>query len=435
MKTPKRTPRTAATTKQPRWLRELVGFGSATALDQGARLASNLVIAGLLGPTAWGIWFLLSLVLQYGSMVHLGALNGMNREIPSALGRADADAADQVRATTLGVVFASYVVGAALLGAVLVPLGVVPGGALAWLMIALLASQQLATFAFMNLRARTEFMAAARLQFVSAFAYPLATIPLSQAWGLEGFLAGQIAWFLLLAALAALRSPGLFRPRFSWAAARPLIAIGFPIMLIGVIHTVFATVDRWVIQANLGPTSLGHYAIAIMALGAIGLLPRVVSQQVYPRMAMAWARDRHWRTLEPLMARQRWMALAISAPAALFVALVAPWAIRAFLPAYEPGIPALVVSMLIPLVKVPGAGYGNAFNVVGLQHWYLTSLAIATVANVGASVALVGPYGLAGVATGTVIGYAVFAVVMMLAGVRARRTAPRGPGHHDVAQR
>lgn len=415
-----------AISAKPRWLRELAGFGSSTALEQGSRLVSNLVVAGLLGPTAWGVWYLLSLVLQYGGMVHLGALNGMNREIPSALGRGDADGADRIRAATLGFVLASYVVGAVVLGAVLVPFGIVPGGDVAWLLVALLASQQLAGFALMNLRARTEFLAVARIQFVSAVAYPVATIPTSQAWGLEGFLAGQIAWYLLLAALAARRSPGSFRPRFSWAAARPLIRIGFPIMLIGVTHTVFATVDRWVIQANLGPTALGQYAIAVMALGAIELLPRVVSQQVYPRMAMAWSQDRHWRSLEPLMARQRWMALAISAPAALVVAFVGPWAIRAFLPAYEPGIPALLISMLIPLVKVPGAGYGNAFNVVGLQHWYLASLAIATVANLAASVALVGPYGLAGVAIGTTIGYAVFAIAMMLAGMRARHsTRPR----------
>ncbi len=409
-----------------RWVRELAGFGSTTAIDQAARLASNLVVAATLGPVAMGVWYLLNLVLQYGGMVHLGALNGMNREIPGALARNDPEEAQRVRGVALGFVLVSYLVALAVLAGVLVPLDVVPAGPLAWLMAGLLAAQQLYGFAFTHLKAQTKFLAAARLQLISAVTFPLATIPLAVTWGLEGYVAGQIASYATLSVIAGIRAPKLFRPRFDLPQAVRLIRIGFPIMVVGISYAVFATVDRWVIQAHLGAESLGHYSLAIMALGAVSLLPRVVAQQVYPRMAMAWSRDPTWSSLQPLMVRQQWTALAVSVPAVLLVMAVAPWGIRTFLPDYEPGIPALLISMTIPVVRVAGLGYGNAFNVVGLQHWYLIAIGTAAIANLITSLLLVGSLGLSGVAIGTVAGFGVFAGVMILAGALVRRSSGSG---------
>lgn len=403
------------------WFRELLGFGSSTALDQGVRLASNLVVAALIGPVAWGTWYVLNLVLRYGSMVHLGALNGMNREIPAALGRGDEQSARRIGEVALGVVLASYAVALVAVVGVLAPLGVVEPGRRAWLVAGLLAGQQLYGYAFMYLKARTQFGAASRLQVVGALTFPLATIPGAILAGLEGFLAGQILSFAVLCAVAAWRTPGLYRPRFEPPTSVRLIRIGFPIMLVGITHALFATVDRWVILYALDVEALGQYALAIMALSAVSLLPQVVAQQVYPRMAAAWGREPRWSSLEPLIVRQRWTALAVAAPAVAVVVLLAPWAIATFLPAYERGIPAVLVSMAVPLVVVLGQGYGNAFNVIGLQHWYLVAIVLGSAANLGTSLALVERFGLAGVAAGTVAGFIVFAIAIVAAGERARR--------------
>ncbi|MDF1522512.1 MAG: oligosaccharide flippase family protein, partial [Trueperaceae bacterium] len=383
-----------------------------------------------LGPVAMGVWYLLNLVLQYGAMVHLGALNGMNREIPGALARNDPEEAQRVRGVALGFVLVSYVVAMAVLGGVLVPFGVVPTGLLAWLMAGLLAAQQLYSFALMDLKVQTKFLAVARLQLISALTFPLATIPLAFTWGLGGFVAGQIIVLALSSAIAAVQAPGLFRPRFHLPQSIHLIRIGFPIMLVGITHAVFATVDRWVIQAQLGAEALGHYSLAIMALGAVNLLPHVVAQQVYPRMVMAWSRKPNWSSLEPLMARQRWTALAVSVPAVLVVFAVAPWGIRTFLPAYVPGIPALLITMAIPIINVAGLGFGHAFNVIGLQHWTLAAIATAAIANLSVSLLLVKSLGLSGVAIGTNAGFLVFASVMILAGALVRRSQAR---HDDGA--
>jgi O-antigen/teichoic acid export membrane protein len=360
-------------------------------------------------------------VLQYGAMLHLGALNGMNREVPAALGRGDPADAEALRRSTIGFMLLSYAVALAVVLGVLVPLGLLRPTATVGLTAALLAAQQGFAFAMMHLKARTDFGGAARLQVASALLFAPATVLGAWLAGLEGFLAGQVVVYALLCSIAALGTKRLYAPRFDGAGARRLIRIGFPIMLVGLAHALFATVDRWVIQGALGPVALGHYALAIMALGAVGLLPQVVAQQVYPRMSMAWARERSWSALEPLIARQRWTSLAIVLPIIGVLAVAAPWGIRTFLPAYAPAIPALLVSLAIPLVSVVGQGFGNAFNVVGLQRWYLAAIALATAVNMAVSLALVGELGLVGVALGTLAGFTALAAALLAAGRRARQ--------------
>src|SRR5690554_5931568 len=89
------------------FLRESILFSGSNGLEQGSRLLSNLAVAGILGPAAWGAWYILNLVLRYGSLFHLGAVNGLNREVPAALGRGSEQEAANIQESALGIVLAS----------------------------------------------------------------------------------------------------------------------------------------------------------------------------------------------------------------------------------------------------------------------------------------------------------------------------------------
>ena len=272
-----------------------------------------------------------------------------------------------------------------------------------------------------TLKARMDFFGASRLQMASAATFPVAVIGGAVLGGLEGFLAGQAAWYAGICMIAAVRTHRLLRPAWSAVVVRRLVRVGFPIMLVGLAHTAFATIDRWVIQASLGSEPLGHYAIAVMAVAAVGLLPQVVGNQVFPRMAEAWAHTPRWSTLEPLMARQRQISFAVAAPSVLVVAALAPPLIRSFMPSFEPGTSALLVLLAVPLVRPFGQGFANAFNAVGSQRTYLAAILGAAVVNAVTSLALVSEYGLVGVAVGTVLGYVSLAGTLLVAGEVARR--------------
>ncbi len=410
-------------------LREFVGFGSSTVLMQASRVVSDLVVAAMLGPETWGAWYLLNLIIVYGALGQLGALNGMNREVPAALGRDRPDEASDLRRVTLGVMLATTAaVSASLLVASLfLPSPAAPRELL--VVLVLLAAHQGHNYAVTSLKATTRFMAVARLQLVMVVAYPLFGVGGALLGGLAGFIAGQVLAYALVSAFASRSREVILRPRFDLVRARALIKIGFPIMLVGVVHVFYTTVDRWIVVAFLGTESLGHYSLAIMTLSAVGLLPRVIGQQFYPRMAFAWSANRDPDELRAIAARVRTMAFAVVIPAVLAVMIAVPPLVRALLPAYEPGIAPLLVTMIVPLVSVVGQGFGGVLHMLDRQNWLLGAITVALIVNGIVGALLVGPLGLVGVAVGTLVAHALYAALRVWLGHKALRslTSPQGP--------
>lgn len=403
------------------FLRESALFSGSTGLEQGSRLLSNLAVAGILGPTIWGAWYLLNLVLRYGSLVHLGSTNGMNRELPAALGRGSELEATRVQRSSLGFVVASMTVAGVviLLGNSLLPQPFQLRHLLPTVL--LLAFHQLHGFGITALRARTRFVAISKVQAVSALLFPALCIPGALLGGLTGFLMGQVATYLVLTAMIGLSQPGLFRMEFDWPESLRLIRIGFPIMMVGVTHTFFSTIDRWIVVASMGNTALGHYSMAILALNTVQLVPRVFAQQIYPRMAFDWAKHQDPGQLLMHGRRQARLAFGAAAFIALPAAIIAPWAIRTFLPDYTPGIGALLVSLVVPAVTVIGQGFGNILNIINRQRIYLTVIVVGTAVSGGVSLLLVEPLGLLGVALGTLAGYLAIGIGLVLFGPPALR--------------
>jgi O-antigen/teichoic acid export membrane protein len=402
-------------------LREFLGFGSSSVVMQGSRVVSGLVVAGMLGPATWGWWYLLNLIVAYGALTQLGALNGMNREVPAALGRGQAGAAADLRRTALGVVFAGTGTASLVLVAVaaLMP-GVIALAELGSMLVLLLAHQGF-HYAATSLKATTRFATVARLQFGMALIYPLFAVTGAWAYGLPGFIAGQVATYLVLSLLAGLSREVSYRPRLQFARARSLVGIGFPIMLVGLVHTLFSTVDRWVVAVFLGAVPLGHYSLAIMALGAVGLLPQVIAQQFYPRVAFAWSARGDLAEMRHLANQARRMTLAAVTPVVAVALLVLPPAVRAFLPEFAPGVPALSITMFVPVIATIGQGYGGILHMLDRQTWLLGAILACAVVNVAVSALLVGPLGLVGVAIGTLVAFACYAAVRVVLGARAMR--------------
>lgn len=425
----KRAKRLVSLNSEQGFLRESALFGGSTILEQGSRLLTGLVAAATLGPVVWGTWYLLNLVLRYGALFHLGAINGMNREVPAARGRGDEEAADQLRKSAMGFTLLSYALVALLLTLAYGFLeGVVPVRELA-LTLALLGVQQMYGFAGMSFKATARFGLVSRLQVASAIVYPVLVIPGAWLGGLPGFILGQVAAYAVLVLVARKLDNATFATGLHWRTIRGLIRVGFPIMMVGVVHALLTTVDRWIIAARIGSEALGHYSLAIMAVGAVQLIPQVFAQQVYPRMAFGWSARSDPAELGRLARQQAGLALVAVAGIVAVIAALAPMAIRAMLPAYEPGIGALLVSLTAPLVSVVGQGYGNVLNVIDRQGVYLGLIIGAIAVNALVGLVAVGPLGIVGVAIGTVSGMAFLSVGLFATGSLAlKRLRPTGSG-------
>lgn len=402
---------------------EFLRFGSSTAFVRAARVGSGLVVAALVDPAAWGNWYLLNLIVAYGALTQLGVMNGMNREVPAAMGSGNTSRALNLRRTALAVVLLTTGVATLLLLVASVAIPAIGLSDKLLLTLGLLFATQLYTYATTSLRSTTHFADLSRLQLIEAFAHPIFAVGGAALKGIPGFIIGQAIALGFTMLIASRAKNVIWRPMLDRKLARQLISVGFPIMLVGLVHTLFVTVDRWVIGASLGSEALGHYSLAIMALNAVGLLPQVISQQFYPRMAFSWSAEHDPGTLRGLASRQRTFTYIAVVPAVGLVALLASPVVHTLLPHYVPGISAILVTVLIPLVTTIGEGYGGILHVLNRQYWYMGAVLIAALVNVAASVALVGPLGMVGVALGTFFAFTTLAALRVALGATALRRA------------
>jgi O-antigen/teichoic acid export membrane protein len=186
---------------------------------------------------------------------------------------------------------------------------------------------------------------------------------------------GPVLWIWTVGSLIAvaigyaLRRPIILRP--SPARTWALLAMGFPIMLSGLLGTLFLTADRWVAAARLDPTAAGTYGLASMISSAIFLVPGVIAQQQYPRLAMLKGANAPASKLRAAALRQSLLAAAASGASAIVAApvvlIVIPW----MLPAYAAAAGPAVLLSLGSVAIAGGTGPGNLMLVVGALWPYL----------------------------------------------------------------
>lgn len=403
-------------------LREFLGFGSSTVFEQASRVITSLIVAGMLGPLVWGVWYVLNLVLRYGSLAHLGSLNGLNRQYALEMGRGNEEEAHALLRASFGALLVSIVVASIVAIPIALSVGQSEYLTPIVLTLVLLVFHQFYSFTTTAYRARIQFRNVSGFQTVIALVNPAVSLPLTYFFGLNGFIFGQAIGYLFVVAFAYLREPSLYRLAFDWARSKRLIGIGFPIMLVGVLYALFNTVDRWIILELFGTAELGYYSVAIMALGAAALLPQIVAQQFYPRMSRQWGANRDLRELTRMARTQGLLGLLPTAIVVMGAQLVGPPAIRWLLPEFTPGIQAFKIVMLAPLVNCLGQGYANLLNVIDRQYRYMGVLAASILGNALFSYLFALKLGLSGIAWGTVLGFALFSVGLMVVGGQAKQS-------------
>jgi O-antigen/teichoic acid export membrane protein len=407
-------------------LREFVVFSATTLAYQGSRFVVNTVAAKILGPTAYGIWNGLALILLYGPSLHLGVLNAMNRDVPRYQGKGDEKKVESVRQMAFGIMLVSSLLAG--LGLIIISYWAsypsLVKSSIRLMGFALLVQHAYIYFQ-MYLASAIRFDLMSLQQVVFSLLLPAITIPLTVRWGLQGFIVGQILTTLVISILIARLVS--FRPivRFEFQEIKRMIAVGFPIMAAGLLYEVFSTLDRWVILAYLGAEQLGYYSLAIIVASIVRVLPRAVAQQIYPRMAKRYGETGHLKALKPLILRQVILGAAVTMCAVAGVSLLFPPFVRAFLPAYVPGIPAMTIVLGGLLFSAVGSGFGDFFNAVDKQAYYLGVQAVVIPVGFGINVALIKMgLGIEGVALGTALNNLVYGGLLALIGWRVLKHAP-----------
>lgn len=369
-------------------VREAGAFTAATAVYQACRLSLMIAAAAVLGPATFGVWVLLVVLVQYSGALGLGITNGAGREIPYLRGGGQEHEAHLVESAGWGgAVLTALGAGsiAFMSGWVLVTPDVEQRPLVVGLFAVAVALQQPLLFGQAVLRSSFRFGAAA-VQLAVMGLVLLVTGAALLRFGVAGLMAALTASTICGLLVAVRRSGGRGRPIFRRDVIRRLIGIGLPIMVAGLIFALLTTLDRWLVLVFLGIDAVGVYGLAGMAISGLLLVPAVLGQQTYPRLAFAHGAGSPAADLRGMAERQGRLIAAAVVGLAIPTGLAAAVGVPVFLPAYEEAVPALIAGLAAVVAYGSASGYANLLNTVGAYRRYLAVQVISLVVDLTLSV-------------------------------------------------
>ena len=377
------------------------------------RFVVALIAAKKLGPATWGIWQLLYLILAYSSFIHLGVINGMNREIPVLNGRGDQQSASLIRAVSLGFVLASSMLAGLAIFIFALSIDTMTAAVpLRWMPM-LLIMYLLHRYLEVYLRSDKLFGHVSLQQLLLAVAFPVIAIPLLSVHELSGYIVGQTIAIGLTCLFIIKISPVCLKLRFRLTETIRLLKIGFPIMTAGILYTLMMTVDRVIISTLLTMQQLGYYSLSILVMASLSLIPLVVGQQIFPRMAEAWGRTSKSKELIPWIRRQVFMSISLTAPMVLAAYIILPPIVKHFLVEYTSGITAMKITLVTPLFLGMTSAFGNFLNTVDKQSYLLLFQILAVCLNIVLNIVFIQVgLGITGVAIGTTIAFIIHSLLL-----------------------
>ena len=398
--------------------KEFFLFSFSTICLQASRFIVAMIVARWVGPAKFGVWNSLQPLLAYGVIFFCGIPNGLNREIPFLMGKgATEDAQKLINFSVIFVLCVSSFIG---ITTILVSsLFEVPDNfklPIRFFGILFIPMNMYILFQFL-LKSRIQFHAMSTQQLLFSFLYPICALACAFFGGISGYILGQALASTIMVLFIYRISTFQINITFSWKSFKRLSRIGLPLMGAGLLFSLLTTVDRWVILAYLGVKDLGQYTVAILIFGVLSIVPIVISQQMYPRMAYRYGKTGSSFSLFPMIAKQSLSAFAATIPIIAIAYFFIPFFVSVFMPQYSYGIlPARIT--LIGLLFIPLAGgVANFLNTIDKQLFYMLVQAVAVVVNFVLSIFFINlGWGLTGVATAGAFTYFSYTFTLCLVG-------------------
>ncbi len=400
------------------FLKEFSFFSSSTIILQISRVAVEVTVAKIVGPTTWGMWYLLNLLIAYRGVFTFGIDNGMNREVPIRLGAGFQNEAEDLQNTTFStLLFSTLVVSGILLFSTFFIDSEIQNYFLS--LVLLFGASQFYHFLSLILKSNFRFNLVSKKQYLAGLLLPFFSVILSKYLGLDGFIIGY-SLALLIPSFFILKESGIkLKIVSNVSKSIALIKIGFPIMAVGITYTFLNTIDRWLIGIYYGTESLGFYSLSIIIFAGLILFPKIISQQVYPRMASSWGRSKSLNKLKYLSYKQSIYTFYLITPILIVVFILVEPMITMVLPEYREGISSARIIVFGSISMILSAGWGNVLNILDKQVYYLTIIIIGLILNLGFNLIFIKlELGIEGIALGTLLSFTIYNVLLTITGMK-----------------
>jgi O-antigen/teichoic acid export membrane protein len=396
-------------------VRDAVMLNVGTIIGQVLAVVQSLLVMRVLDPTGYGTWLGLVVLLSYAGYAHFGVENGLGIRLPYYRGLEDTERELRVSDTSYAVwTLSAGVLSVAILlyAAFFTEPSLLRTGLL--VVSAMVPLKQQVAFVERWLGSRAEFMRIILINVLLSILSFCLVVPLAYWLGIRGVMYGtliaSVLPFVMHVGWSGYRPMGHFDREMLWE----LMRVGFPLMLVSLSWVLVMSIDRMLVLALLGTTSLGYYGVTGLGGGFLyGILSKA-GAAMSPHITETIGRsDGAPASLRGYLIQPTLILGTLALAGVSALVLVVPLVVQSYLPQFAPGLPAFYIF-------VPGFYFlgitmsaGNILSVILMsrerQRNLLYLQGSALLCEVLLCVLMVRHGGgLAGVALASTIAYAVY---------------------------
>lgn len=325
-------------------------------------LIRNFIVAKYLGPSDYGLWVVIGLLLTYGDQIHLGLRHAGDKEIPYYRGQGRTDESKRIADSILGGVL--WLAGIAFLCLTVYSLvftsseeSLLRYGILIAAFI--IVTDQVNRFYLVILRTRHEFLLSSKVESGFELLRTILVSGLAVAFHFYGAIIGLFIASLATAVYFLVHYRNEFRPRCRFSSLKSLLAIGLPLSTTGLLYILTLNLDRLIGAFAFSKENLGIYGMASLLAQVPVTSSQGISSVVFPRISEQFGETRNLAQLKPLFASAMTGAAFVAPLLVASIFLVGQFLILWLLPTYHRSIHLLFLLSFgiyfLCLVPIPAA--------------------------------------------------------------------------------
>lgn len=330
-------------------------YVSSSTVAQAFDLVTGIISRRLLGPSLMGVWAFCQVLINYAKYSALGTTDAVTRDIPYYLAKGDRERAVELQNLVWTfTLFTSFLAA----GGLWVYTSFNANrhetffrGAL-WLTGLIIIFQRANNLLISFLRAHKNFKLISREVIYSSVLNLTLVAGLTWGFGLYGYLAAAILSFLGNILFIQYFARFSLRFSFNFEKLKPVLALGVPLLINGVLTGFFLSLDKVFITKNLGFEALGLYSIALMAQNYFISLPNMIGIVLYPYYQEQYARHESAESLNHYVYDPMFALLGLLMIPLGLIWILAPLLVQWLLPKFMGGIPALKILLAVSFFRV-----------------------------------------------------------------------------------
>lgn len=351
-------------------------LGSAQMFSNVVRIVSGLLVAGFVIPEVLGTFNGIGIIMGYLPILQLGIMNGLNRDLPYYFGKGEFEKARKYASVTqFWELFLSV-----LAFSVLIFLSAFYLLKSNFIFAAGFFSYALASihhYYGMNylqvlFRTNQDFNKLSSITLIVSI-ISLVSVLLVWKWKFYGLCLRSIITFTVEIFLLWRWKPLSVKPKFDFAILKEINKVGLPIFIVGIIFSLWSTVQNTFVLRLGGAEAFGLFQLALMIETSLGVVVFSVSQVVYPKMAFEYGAGKNIKELLQVSFKPILFIFVFLIPSIVIAWIFLPYAVEWLLPKYIDGVEAAQWTMLLLFVSI-WAVNNNIFNVIKKQQDFLVSI-------------------------------------------------------------